>query len=91
MKKFAGIAIIDMDGTLLAKRSIDVFFSNFNLLNELEKINKLSLKVPAYKITEEIVKLLVGKSKEELENIFSLIPLEPNAEQFINYLKKKTF
>jgi phosphoserine phosphatase len=91
MKKFAGVVIIDMDGTLLTKRSIDVLFNKFNLLNELKKINELSLTIPAYKITEKIVKLLAGKSKKELKDIFSLIPLEPDAEQFISYLKKRNF
>jgi HAD superfamily phosphoserine phosphatase-like hydrolase len=91
MKNLIGVAIIDMDGTILSKRSIDVFCSSFGFINELEEIKKWALKVPAYKVTERIAKLLSGKRREELEEVFSLIPLEPNAEQFINYLKNRGF
>ncbi len=37
MKKFAGVVIIDMDGTLLTKRSIDVFLTNLTFLMSLKK------------------------------------------------------
>lgn len=91
MKNLIGVAIIDMDGTILTKRSIDVFCSIFGFIKELEEINKWALNVPAYKVTERIAKLLTGKRRDELEEIFSLIPIEPNVEQFINYLKTRGF
>ncbi|MBS7658280.1 MAG: HAD-IB family phosphatase [Candidatus Bathyarchaeia archaeon] len=91
MNNLTGVAIIDMDGTILSKRSIDVLCSTLGFTQELEEINKWALKVPAYKVTEQIAKLLAGKRKRELEEIFSSIPLEPNAEQFINYLKNQGF
>lgn len=88
---FVGVAIIDMDGTLLTRRSIDVFCEAFNLKDELKRIDEWSLKVPAYKVTERVAKLLSGRGKGELEEIFSRIPLAPGAEEFVNYLKGRGF
>jgi phosphoserine phosphatase len=86
-----GIAILDMDGTLLAKRTIDTFCESFGLQRELKKIDKMAITLPAYEITNKIAKLLAGKKKKDLMNIFNTIPLSPGAQDFINFLKKKEF
>lgn len=91
MRKFVGVALLDMDGTLLARRSIDVFCEAFNLEDELKKINERSLKIPAYKVTESIARLLSGRGRREMEKIFSKIPLAPGAGDFVNYLKERGF
>ncbi|WP_455276121.1 HAD family hydrolase [[Eubacterium] cellulosolvens] len=84
-----GATILDMDGTILAKRSIDVFCETFGLTEELEDIDKLSKSLPAYKITERIVELLKGKRRQEMIDIFNSIPLNPGVENFIDFLRKK--
>ncbi len=86
-----GSAILDMDGTLLVKRSIDFFCESFGLEDELKKIDKLSKDLPAYKITEKIAELLAGKSKQDLLDIFKTMPLSPGSEDFIDFLRKKNF
>jgi len=86
-----GNAILDMDGTLLAKRSIDTFCESFGLQRDLKKIDKMAIILPAYEITNKIAKLLAGKKKKDLINIFETIPLSPGAQNFVNFLKKKEF
>lgn len=86
-----GIAILDMDGTLLAKRTIDTFCESFGLQRELKKIDKMAIVLPAYEITNKIAKLFAGKKKKDLMNIFKTIPLSPGAQDFVNFLKKKEF
>ena len=86
-----GSAILDMDGTILAKRSIDFFCESFGLEDELKRIDKLSIELPAYKITEKIAELLAGKRKQDLLNIFKTMPLSPGVEDFIDFLRKKNF
>lgn len=86
-----GNAILDMDGTLLAKRTIDTFCESFGLEKELRKIDKMSNILPAYEITNRIARLLAGKKKDDLLNIFGTIPLSPGAQDFVNFLKKKGF
>jgi HAD superfamily phosphoserine phosphatase-like hydrolase len=87
----SGTVILDMDGTLLAKRSIDVFCEAFGLTDELKDIDKLSNSISAYQITERIVELLKGKSRQEMIDIFNTIPLNPGVGNFVDFLKKKGF
>ncbi|MCW4032862.1 MAG: HAD-IB family phosphatase [Candidatus Bathyarchaeota archaeon] len=86
-----GATILDMDGTLLVKRSIDVFCEAFGLTEELKDIDKLSKSLSAYKITERIVELLKGKSRQEMIDIFNSIPLNPGVENFVDFIRKKNF
>ncbi len=80
-----------MDGTLLTKRSIDVFCESFGLLKELREIDRMPTILPAYSITEKIAKLLAGKNKEDMIKIFSSIPLNHGAKDFVNFLNKRDF
>ena len=84
-----GATILDMDGTLLAKRSIDVFCEAFGLTEKLKDIDRLSKSLSAYKITERIVELLKGKSRQEMVDIFNSIPLNPGVGNFVDFLRKK--
>lgn len=51
------IFVFNMDGTLLSKRTVDVFCAVFNLNERLKLIDKVSLTLPAYRIEEMVAKL----------------------------------
>lgn len=83
------ILITDMDGTLLAKRTVDVLSKAFGLENRLKQIDKESKGLPAFKVSEKVARIFQGIPKVRMEEVFDTIPLNPNAEKFIIYVKQK--
>jgi len=86
-----GIAILDMDGTILRKRSIDVLCKSLGLSRELLKIDRVSRSLPAFRVGEEIAKFFKGQSKRRLEEIFDTIPLSDGVNSFLEFLGRKQF
>jgi phosphoserine phosphatase len=86
-----GVAILDMDGTLLSRRSIDVFCQELGLTERLAEIDRLSPTVPAYKISEIIGGFFRDVPKRKLEDLFDTIALNEGAQAFVSYLKSKGF
>lgn len=85
-------AFFDMDGTLLAGRSIFIIAQNLGFEEELLKI--LSRKrddVPSYIRSGKVAKLLKGFQIGEVEKIFDTIPLTKGAKEVILWLKKHEF
>lgn len=85
------IAILDMDGTLLCKRSIDVLCEHLGFTERLAEIDRISSSLPAYRVGEEIARFFQGQPKQGLERIFDSIPLSDGADHFVNFLKKNKF
>jgi phosphoserine phosphatase len=86
MPKFK-LAVFDMDGTLLRRRTIFVFAEEKGFMDDLLKI--VNSNIISYKKTIEIAKLLKGTSSSELLEISRSIPLQKNVKKVINELKKK--
>lgn len=84
MRKFA---LLDMDGTLLAKRSVDILADALGKMSELKAINERSSNMPAYAVSEEVAELFAGTSRETMLRIFRSIPLNPGVRDFIRFLK----
>lgn len=87
----AGVAILDMDGTLLSKRTIDVFCAELALTQRLVEVDRLSPRLPAYKISETIASFFKGIPRRRLEELLDSIPLNEGADGFVNFLKLKGF
>jgi phosphoserine phosphatase len=86
-----GVAILDMDGTLLSKRSIDVFCAELGFTERLAQVDRLSSHLPAYKISEIIASFFKGIPRRRLEGLFDSIPLNEGADDFVSFLKSKGF
>jgi len=88
---FEALAAMDMDGTLLELRSIDVLCREFGLQNELREIDRKSKTMKGYEVTEAIAKLFAGRKASDMESIFDGIPVVKGAGNFIKFLKEKNF
>ena len=86
-----GVAILDMDGTVLSKRSIDVFCAGLGFTERLAEVDRLSPDLPAYRTTEMIAAFFKGVPRHRLEDLFDSIPLSDCADEFVSYLKSKGF
>ncbi|MBS7627113.1 HAD family phosphatase [Candidatus Bathyarchaeota archaeon] len=84
-------AILDMDGTLLSKRSIDIICERFGLVRRLREIDLRYADAPRYLLTEKIGELFAGMNVSELEDAFDSIPLSNDVEEFIAFLKELGF
>lgn len=86
-----GVAILDMDGTLLSKRSIDLFCAELGLTERLAQVDRLSSHLAAYKISGIIASFFKGIPRDRLEGLLDSIPLNEGADDFVNFLKSKGF
>lgn len=84
-----GVALLDMDGTLLSRRSIDVFCAELGLTERLTEVDRLSPSLPAYKVSEIIAAFFKGTRRRRLEDLFDLIPISQGADSFVSFLKSK--
>ena len=71
----AGVALLDVDGTILSRRSIDVLCERFGFASELKRIDLEFRNAPGYVVTQKIAALFSGKKRNDLEKIFDTIPL----------------
>ncbi len=90
-KDVLALATLDMDGTLLESRSIDVLCRKFGLETKLGEIDKRSDRLEGYKVSEVIAKLFGGMKASDLEKAFDSIKLVNGAKEFIDFLRKKRF
>ena len=86
MSKFK-LAIFDMDGTLIAGRTVFVFAEKKEFKDELLQIIKGNKEL--HKKSIEIAKLLKGMNARELLEIFRNIPLQEHVENVIREIKNK--
>jgi phosphoserine phosphatase len=81
------LAVFDMDGTLLERRTIFVFAEKKGFMDDLIRI--VNSKQDSYKKSIEIATLLKGMNSRELLQIFRNIPLREHVEKVIGEIKKK--
>ncbi|MGQ9543556.1 MAG: HAD family hydrolase [Candidatus Bathyarchaeia archaeon] len=85
------VAILDMDGTILSKRSIDVICERFSLTGRLKEIDRRFAEAPRYMVTRKISRLLTGMNVKDLEEAFDSIPPNENVDEFVAFLKDRGF
>lgn len=85
------LAVLDMDGTILEQRTIDVLCEKLGLIKELEEIDQNSDEMDGHKVTSAIAKLFSGYKASQLEIIFDTIPFVRGISQFVNFLKLRNF
>jgi phosphoserine phosphatase len=90
-KDVRALATLDMDGTLLESRSIDVLCQKFGLERELGEIDRRSDLLEGYRVSEIIAQLFGGMKASDLERAFDSINLVNGAKEFIVFLRKKRF
>ena len=61
------LALLDVDGTVLSKRSIDVLCERFGFAPELTRIDLEFRNAPRYVVTQKIAALFSGKKRNDLE------------------------
>jgi len=86
-----GLAAFDMDGTLLAKRTIDVLANELDFKQKLLQIDQASKGKYAYQISIEVARLLENVSASRVIDIFDQIEIRRGAQRLINFLKKEKF
>jgi len=85
------VAVLDMDGTILSKRSIDVLCDRFGLTSKLKQLDLEFREAPRFVVTMGIAGLLSGKSRSDLENAFDSIPLNAGVHEFVSFLRDRGF
>lgn len=87
----SGLAVLDMDGTLLTKRTIDVLCNELGLTQKLLDIDKLSSQLEAWQVSAKIAQLFAGIHQSRLLHLFETIPTVPGIEEFVTFLKSIEF
>jgi len=82
---------LDMDGTLLESRSIDVLCRKFGLETKLAEIDRRSDLLEGYKVSEIVAQLFGGMKASDLERAFDSIEVVNGAKEFISFLRRKKF
>ncbi len=85
------LAVLDMDGTILERRTIDVLCEKLGLTERLMEIDRKSKLMDAYRVSERIAELFSGIEAPKLEAIFDTITLVKGAKDFVNFLKSRDF
>lgn len=85
------LAILDMDGTILQRRTIDVLCEKLGLTDELMEIDGNSELIDSFRVSARIAELFSGIEASRLEAIFDTIALARGVEDFIGFLKSRDF
>jgi HAD superfamily phosphoserine phosphatase-like hydrolase len=85
------LAALDMDGTILKERSIDVLTSYFHLEEKLRNIDTKYKNLKEYQKSEKIARLFKGFKVNQLLEVFRRIPLNDGIKDIVNYLKQNDF
>ena len=90
-KDVRALAVLDMDGTLLESRSIDVLCQKFGLETKLGEIDSRDDFLEDYKVSEAIAQLFVRMRASDLEKVFDSMSIVNGAKEFIDFLKERKF
>jgi len=90
-KDAKALAVLDMDGTLLNSRSIDILCQKFGLQTQLREIDRRSDFIEDYKVSEDIAQLFTGMKASDLQRAFDGISVVHGANEFIDFLKERKF
>ncbi len=85
------LAVLDMDGTLLERRTVDVLCENLRLVEKLKDIDRESPRLEAHEVSARIAKLFSGIKASRMEEIFEAIPLARGASEFVDFLRSRGF
>jgi phosphoserine phosphatase len=85
------LAILDMDGTLLRRRTVDVLCEKLGLNERLQEIDRESKLLEDWEVSAKIAELFSGIKASKMERIFDAMQLVEGAEEFVNFLKSKGF
>jgi phosphoserine phosphatase len=85
------LAVLDMDGTILQRRTVDVLCENLGLLERLRKIDEKSGSIEAYEVSVRIAKLFSGIEAFKMQEIFDTMKLVRGVRKFVDFLKSKNF
>ena len=90
-KDVRALAVLDMDGTLLESRSIDVLCQKFGLETKLAEIDRRSKLLEGYEVSEAIAQLFAGMRTSDLALAFDRIKVVSGAKEFIDLLRESKF
>jgi HAD superfamily phosphoserine phosphatase-like hydrolase len=85
------LAVLDMDGTILERRTVDVLCEKLGLTERLKEIDRKSKSMEAYEVSARIAKLFSGVKASRMEEIFDTIALVRGAREFVDFLKSREF
>jgi phosphoserine phosphatase len=85
------LAVLDMDGTLLKRRTIDVLCENLYLTEKLREIDEQSEFMDDYEVNVRIANLFSGLKASDIEEIFATNKTVDGAREFVGFLKSKEF
>lgn len=85
------LAVMDMDGTLLEARTVDVLCGELGLTDELKRIDRQARCVEHYRVSKAIARLFSGLRAAELERAFDRIAVTNGAKEFVQFLKSNGF
>jgi len=85
------LAVLDMDGTILERRTVDVLCERLDLTERLMEIDRKSKLMDAQRVSERIAELFSGIEASKLEAIFDTMALVRGTKDFVNFLKSRDF
>lgn len=85
------LAVMDMDGTLLEDRTVNVLCEEFGLMSELENIDRRAECLDSYEVSEAVARLFSGLRAEELERVFDGMAVVDGAKEFVRFIKSNGF
>jgi len=85
------LAVLDMDGTILEQRTIDVLCRKLSLTEQLKRIDEESKSRIAYKVSTKIASLFEGVKVSKMKEAFHTIPIVEGAKEFIDFLRSRNF
>lgn len=86
-----GLAVLDMDGTILERRTVDVLCEKLGLTERLREIDRKSKSMEACEVSARIAKLFSGVEASKMEQVFDTIALVGGAREFVDFLKSREF
>ena len=84
-------AAIDMDGTILKERTVDVLVKHYNIEEKLREIDTKYRNLKEYKKSEKIATFLKGFKSVEMLDVFRKIPLNDGIKEIIDFLLNRDY
>jgi phosphoserine phosphatase len=91
LEKFDKLAALDMDGTIIQKRTVDVLTEKFGMKVRLKRFDGKFGHLKEYQKADKIAEFFKGFKRKDLLNEFNKIPLSYGIEELIAFLKRKKF
>jgi HAD superfamily phosphoserine phosphatase-like hydrolase len=85
------LAVLDMDGTILERRTVDALCENLGFVEQLKKIDEKSRFMDSFEVSARIAQLFSGVKASKMEEIFDTMKLVRGAEKFVEFLRHRSF